>query len=730
MLQFFRRNKTSHVVIDPANLTDQHARLLKALLNARHSPSELSFGPYSLFNPKTKHTVEIMLIHTLLKKMNKHEGNVHLVEYYVKNNKHFDNGSFGSVSHTLGTLVDHNDGSFSFNKKIRAVKQQLAVEKRKYKVNAFLETTISSLIPHLHVKQIANGDDDQYSHIVMRLLEKQTLGKIIDDKTLLTSISSLRRLTTTLNILRALRDQVHNQGIIHRDVKPDNLMIDEVGNARFIDFGLSRFDSLNDLRELVFLDNHPNLVSHYRIYSKSHTAGSLAYQSPEACKGVENNQHSDVYSLGLLLLEFWGMRSRSESIEFYRDELQFRHRNQLSYKALICRKLTNDSHEPAIHCFESLIKGNLSDDLAHRIYSTLKGLIAFNPVDRLRIEDAIAKFEEIRLEHALSLVRQEDDIAAALQADITASNQIVIRAAYEVATNIRQRLDQLTDHEYFFDYKILKQSFIDEIAKTENVASTRLLNHSQTFTVFKEVLCVNSFTEIENIQKLFDYLDALKKNFWQSFSRVHVLIKDIQHVITLKENLHFSESLKKLAREKLDLLLKDLNHLAAKFQKRKIHIDDLASFNKRSDLTLNEIETKFQTLINPFFHGKAKSVLAYIDRTLSVREKCEQQNEGVQLYALKNPIKQAILHFLDGLDSFHRLLNESTYKLQDRSLIAKPLVDLVMHVDDEQIFTDELTKILHRLEVSSDYGRHLAHGVNKTLREAFKNSHLPRQFKP
>lgn len=712
MFHFFKRNKTSEIVIDPENLTDQNAGYLKALLNIHGDAPEVPFGAYSLYNPKTKHTTQVRLIHTLLKKVNERMDDGQPIEYYVLLNKSFDKGAYGSVSRTLGTLVDYNDGRFSFNKKTRATKKQPLFKKGEIEINAILEPMISSQFPYLHVKQVGDSADDGYTQMVMRMLEKQSLAKIIDNKERLPKISSLRRLTMTLNSLRALRDQVHKQRIIHRDVKPDNIMVDAVGNVKFIDFGLSRFELIDDPRVLAFLKKrNPKLLLPYIIYSNLFAVGAPAYISPEAYKKLENNQHSDVYSLGLLLLELWGMKSREAC--FREHERMHGKTNAVGF---IVRAIVLDSREPAVHQIEDMLREDLSDDLAQRIFAALIQLVAFNPDNRLTTDDAIAQLEQIRLEHVLG--------------SVPASKHQYIHAAFQAATNLREPLNQLFQQNYLVDYKALKQTFHREFAKLDETIRDEFLNDAQAFSFFKEMLGINGFVELNNFNELNQFVKTLNNCFWQNLANTHALIKNIQYVLELKQNHHFKSSLSKLSELKLDLFLKELNHLADKFQKRHIDIDDLVDFNKRTVKTLTKIEAKFYALINPFFKGNAKPVIEYYDRITAIRNQCEQQHVDDGVGAIKNALKQAVLNFINEVDSIHRLLGESTHQLHDRTQLASPIVDLVMRVDDEQELNAALAVILRRLEVTSHYGRQLAHGVNQALHSTSLQNNPTRRFKP
>ena len=79
--------------------------------------------------------------------------------------------------------------------------------------------------------------------------------------------------------------EAHGMGVVHRDLKPQNIMIDKEGNARIMDFGIARSLRMKGITEAGTI------------------VGTPEYMSPEQVEGKETDQRSDIYSLGVILYE-------------------------------------------------------------------------------------------------------------------------------------------------------------------------------------------------------------------------------------------------------------------------------------------------------------------------------------------------------------------------------------------------------------------------------------------
>lgn len=131
----------------------------------------------------------------------------------------------------------------------------------------------------VNVYDVSFGDLIQY--IVMEYIEGITLKEFIEKE------GSLRwkdAVHFTIQILKGLQ-HAHDKGIVHRDVKPQNIMVLADGTIKVTDFGIARF-SRSDQRTIT-----------------DKAIGSVHYISPEQARGEKTDEKADIYSVGVMLYE-------------------------------------------------------------------------------------------------------------------------------------------------------------------------------------------------------------------------------------------------------------------------------------------------------------------------------------------------------------------------------------------------------------------------------------------
>jgi len=125
------------------------------------------------------------------------------------------------------------------------------------------------------------GEDDDTAFIVMEYVDGQTLREVLHDRGQLTPLEAA---TVGAEIADALAF-AHRNGVVHRDVKPGNVLITPNGEVKVTDFGIARADSSDALTRT------------------GSVMGTATYFSPEQAQGLHLDGRSDVYSLGVVLYE-------------------------------------------------------------------------------------------------------------------------------------------------------------------------------------------------------------------------------------------------------------------------------------------------------------------------------------------------------------------------------------------------------------------------------------------
>ncbi|HUG16058.1 MAG TPA: serine/threonine-protein kinase, partial [Thermomicrobiales bacterium] len=164
-----------------------------------------------------------------------------------------------------------------------------------FRVRFLREARAASLLVHPHVVQLYDyGEQGERLYLILELLTGGSVRDFLRDRHDPDSPASQ---VVGLDLLRQAAEGLsyaHRQGMVHRDVKPDNLLLtDETetgGAARLIvkvgDFGLAR------------------MADAAQFTASGVAVGTPAYMSPEQCQGRDIDHRSDIYSLGIVLYEF------------------------------------------------------------------------------------------------------------------------------------------------------------------------------------------------------------------------------------------------------------------------------------------------------------------------------------------------------------------------------------------------------------------------------------------
>jgi hypothetical protein len=208
------------------------------------------------------------------------------------------------------------------------------------------------------------ADGEQY--IVMELVEGRDLSTILHDRGALSLDDAVR---VAIGVASAL-EVAHRKGIVHRDVKPGNILITDAGDVKVTDFGIAR------------------AVSEASMTVTGTTLGSVHYFSPEQARGDEVTGASDVYGLAIVLYEMLTGRRPFEAD---------------SAAAVALKRLNEDAPRPSA----------TGHPVPPGLESILMRALERDPADRFPDAGAFAE--------ALRVWRRDPDAAGPLAAGATAA---------------------------------------------------------------------------------------------------------------------------------------------------------------------------------------------------------------------------------------------------------------------------------------------------------------------
>jgi len=236
-------------------------------------------------------------------------------------------GGMSSVYRAIDETLERPVAIKLMNREIASDSDQLERFRREARAVAQLSH------PHI-VGVIDYGEDQGRPYIVLEYVEGETLKERIRRNG---ELDVSEAVAYAIEISRAL-GCAHARHIVHRDVKPQNVLIDEEGSAKVTDFGIARS-----------LDDH-GLTADGRVL------GTTDYVSPEQALGHDVTGQSDLYSLGIVLYEmltgsvpFRGENQVAVAMKHVREELPdvqtLRPEVSASLAAVIDRATAKDLHE-------------------------------------------------------------------------------------------------------------------------------------------------------------------------------------------------------------------------------------------------------------------------------------------------------------------------------------------------------------------------------------------------
>ena len=162
---------------------------------------------------------------------------------------------------------------------VKVLKQEFS-ENSNFVSKFRVEAQAAASLMHPNIVNVYDvGEDNGIHFIVMELVEGITLKKYIEKKA---RLSVKEAVSIAIQACMGI-EAAHNNHIIHRDIKPQNIIISKEGKVKVTDFGIAKAATSNTIT--------------------SNVMGSVHYTSPEQARGGYSDEKSDIYSMGITLFE-------------------------------------------------------------------------------------------------------------------------------------------------------------------------------------------------------------------------------------------------------------------------------------------------------------------------------------------------------------------------------------------------------------------------------------------
>lgn len=275
------------------------------------------------------------------------------------------------------------------------------------------EALAAASLSHANVVNIFDvGKDGDDHYIVMEFVDGQTLKEIIKERAPLEPEEAV-------NIAKQICDALehaHSNQLIHRDIKPHNIMIDKTGKVKVTDFGIARAVTASTM-----------------TYQSESVMGSVHYFSPEQARGGVATEASDIYSLGIVMYEMVTGKlpySGESPISVAMKHIQDRLTPPTEYNHIISDNL------------ENIILRSLAKDPLQRYKSTkeISSDLKYALSEVHYVPRVISQEDDIELTKMIPIVKARDLAESVRQPQMSLSRDVTSKRVI----NLDQEKDKIT----------------------------------------------------------------------------------------------------------------------------------------------------------------------------------------------------------------------------------------------------------------------------------------------
>ncbi len=316
-------------------------------INSEHGfwRQQAFYQPYSAPTDNSQVQRGVLTYHGKNQKAHSAPGHVIVFE---KSDRPLGKGSFGVVYGADSYALDYKSHTLTF-KNIAKVVKILQVGENVTVEDIESEYRLGKKAPHLGMKKPVFTIDGK-CHIVMKRLPGEELEKLIKDKKI-ENLEVSQKIILTYRLLQALKAQVPDIGMVHRDIKPKNILValESEITVNIIDYGLAKPANVDDDK----------------------ACGTPAYSAPEMFDGFYHDKPHDVFSMARVIALLWIEDKQSYNISI--------------------PKVAQAYAQTAANELENIQSADLKNHPV--IFQILKDMLNANQFERPTIEQCIQRLE-------------------------------------------------------------------------------------------------------------------------------------------------------------------------------------------------------------------------------------------------------------------------------------------------------------------------------------------------
>jgi len=282
---------------------------------------------------------------------------------------------------------------------VKVLKQEFS-ENANFVSKFRIEAQAAAGLMHPNIVNVYDvGEEDGLYYIVMELVEGITLKNYIEKKA---RLSVKEAVSIAIQVSMGI-EAAHNNHIIHRDIKPQNIIISKEGKVKVTDFGIAKAATSNTIT--------------------SNVMGSVHYTSPEQARGGFSDEKSDIYSLGCTMFEmltgrvpFDGETTVAVAIKHIQEEMpsprEFVPEIPVSVEQIIF-KATQKSPDRRYQTM-----GELTVDLKHSLISPDENFVKMSTVDANAATKLISEEDIAQIKDRTSNISITEELTSGRERDV------------------------------------------------------------------------------------------------------------------------------------------------------------------------------------------------------------------------------------------------------------------------------------------------------------------------